>query len=121
MDIVLKQNSDEPIYSQIYSQIVSQILNKALKSGSLLPTIRNIANELRISVIPVKMAWEALDRDGYIFTTPGRGTFVAELEHAKIEDKKLQEARTLAEQTCRKAKELGISKENFLKLIKELF
>ena len=121
MDIVLKKDSEEPIYNQIYSQIVSQILNHTLDSGSRLPPIRTIANELRISVIPVKMAWEALDKDGYIYTASGRGTFVSDLDHSSIEDKKQKEARLLAEQTCRRVKEIGLSKDDFINLIKEVF
>ena len=121
MDIVLKKDSEEPIYNQIYSQIVSQILNHTLESRSRLPPIRTIANELRISVIPVKMAWEALDKDGYIYTASGRGTFVSDLDHSSIEDKKQKEARLLAEQTCRRVKEIGLSKDDFINLIKEVF
>ena len=118
---MLKKTSEEPIYNQIYSQIVSQILNHTLESGSRLPPIRTIANELRISVIPVKMAWEALDRDGFIYTSPGRGTFVAEMNHKELEIKQSKEARNLVEQACKKAKELGISKDDFIALIDSFF
>ena len=76
MDIVINPSSEVPIYSQIVTQISSQIINGTLKPGEKLPAIRQISNQLRISVIPVKMAWEELDKQGFIKTVAGSGTFV---------------------------------------------
>lgn len=77
MDILLSNTSDLPIYEQITTQIKSQIINGNLDEGTLLPSIRNLAKDLRISVITTKRAYDELEREGYINTIPGKGTFVA--------------------------------------------
>ena len=77
MDIILSNSSSLPIYAQIAIQIKSQILNGNLDEGTLLPSIRNLAKDLRISVITTKRAYEELEREGYINTIPGKGTFIA--------------------------------------------
>lgn len=119
MDLVINKDSQEPIYNQIYFQITSQILNHSLKAGEQLPTIRSIANELRISVIPVKMAWESLEKNGFILTKTGKGTFIADITSDRRDFHKSKEAEKLAEQACRKAKELGLTEDEFIQLIKE--
>lgn len=119
MDIVLNTNSEEPIYNQIYLQISSQIMKGQLLPGEQLPPIRSIANELRISVIPVKMAWEMLDREGFIKTITGRGTFVAELHVDAVNEKLSTQAKMLAKTTAQKALDLGIKAEEFIGLFRE--
>lgn len=121
MDIVLNPESENPIYLQIYSQISSQILNGSLTAGEQLPPIRQISNELRISVIPVKMAWEELNRNGFISTTTGRGTFVNDLQSSQINVLKNQKAENLVLETCKKAKELNISALELIDLINRLY
>ena len=95
MNIVLSQKSDKPIYSQIYEQIAAQIMNGEVKAGEKLPPIRTVAVNLRISVIPVKQAWEQLEREGFITTAAGRGTYVNELEHHEISFKRTTAAEEL--------------------------
>lgn len=121
MDIVLNQNSDEPIYSQIFQQISNQILSGKILSGTQLPTIRLIAQELKISVIPVKRAWEELDRCGLIKTITGKGTFVSELNQTKLKEIKSSNAENFVKQFCIQAKENGISQSELIKLIKALY
>lgn len=121
MDIVINQSSDIPIYSQIYSQISSQIITGILTPGTKLPGIRQISNDLRISVIPVKMAWEELDKNGFIKTVTGSGTFVNDLQEHEIESKLNEKAETLVLKTCKEAKEAGISAETLIELIKRLY
>lgn len=77
MDILLSNTSGLPIYEQITIQIKSQIINGDLDEGALLPSIRNLAKDLRISVITTKRAYDELEREGYINTIPGKGTFIA--------------------------------------------
>ena len=77
MEIYLSNSGQEPIYAQITRQIKQQILSGALHPGDALPSIRLLAKELRISVITTKRAYEDLERDGFILTQPGRGSFVA--------------------------------------------
>jgi len=77
LDILLSNTSGLPIYEQITIQIKSQIINGDLDEGALLPSIRNLAKDLRISVITTKRAYDELEREGYINTIPGKGTFIA--------------------------------------------
>ncbi len=79
MKLIIQQRSETPIYEQLYSEIVSQILKGKLAANECLPSIRVIARELEISVIPVKTAYEMLEKDGYIYTVQGKGCFVCDL------------------------------------------
>ena len=77
MDIIISNSSRQPIYDQITSQMKSKILAGEMKEGDALPSMRFLAKELRISVITTKRAYEELERDGFIATVPGKGSFVA--------------------------------------------
>lgn len=121
MNIVINPDSLEPLYLQIYSQISTQICNGTLPSGTKLPGIRQISNDLRISVIPVKMAWEELDKNGFITTVTGSGTFVNNISPSEIESKLNEKAETLVLKTCKEAKESGISADLLIELIKKLY
>lgn len=99
MDILIDNKSGAPIYDQIYSQIKTQIISGALREDELLPSIRNLAKDLRISVITTKRAYEDLERDGFVVTVAGKGCFVAprNLELMREEHrKKVEEALTKA-------------------------
>ena len=76
MDIIISNSSGEPIYQQISQQIKAQIMSGELKEGGLLPSMRNLAVELRISVITTKRAYEDLEREGFIESYTGKGSFV---------------------------------------------
>lgn len=77
MDIIISNASDLPIYEQISSQIKALIMNGTLQEGDLLPSIRVIAKELKVSVITTKRAYADLERDGFIEVIQGRGSFVS--------------------------------------------
>ena len=77
MHIHISNHSNQPIYEQIRRQIQTQIVAGTLQSGELLPSIRVLAKELRISVITTKRAYEELEKDGFLEIVPGKGTFVA--------------------------------------------
>ncbi|MBC8536867.1 GntR family transcriptional regulator [Feifania hominis] len=103
MDIIISNSSGRPIYEQITGQIKQMVATGALKEGDALPSMRLLARELRISVITTKRAYEDLERDGFITTVPGKGSFVAaqnlELireEHLKLCEDSLQRAVSLA-------------------------
>lgn len=103
MDIIISNASGKPIYEQITSQIKTMILNGTLQEGEALPSMRLLAKELRISVITTKRAYEDLERDGFIETATGRGSFVAgknlefvREEHLRMVEEKLQGAVDLA-------------------------
>ena len=118
MDIVLSQRSDKPIYTQIYEQIASQIMNGVLLPGEKLPPIRTVAINLRISVIPVKQAWEQLEREGFIATAAGRGTFVNELAHHEISGKRNAAAEKLLSKAVNECSDMGLSIEEIIEIIR---
>ena len=105
MDIIISNSSGAPIYEQICAQIKAKIISGELAEGDALPSIRLLAKELRRSVITTKRAYEELEREGFLVTFPGKGSFVAgknlELireEHLRQIEELLQRARELAAQ-----------------------
>ena len=97
MNIVISNRSGQPIYEQIMSQIKALIMTNVLKEGDLLPSMRLLAKELRISVITTKRAYEEMERDGFIVSVHGKGSFVAgknlnfvREEHLKFIEEQLQ-------------------------------
>lgn len=90
MTIVIQNTSDLPIYEQIAQQIKQQILSGSLHEGDALPSIRALAKELRISVITTKRAYEELERDGFLYTVAGKGSFVAAQNLSLIKEEYLK-------------------------------
>ena len=91
MNLFIDNKSGVPIYEQIYNQIKGQIINESLKENEALPSIRNLAKDLRISVITTKRAYDELERDGFIYTVPGKGCFVAVRNTQLIREENLKE------------------------------
>ena len=77
MNLFIDNKSGKPIYEQIYSQIKAQIISGELCEDEALPSIRNLAKDLRISVITTKRAYEELEREGFLYMVAGKGCFVA--------------------------------------------
>lgn len=99
MDILISNTSDLPIYRQIAEQIQSLILSGMLSPGEALPSMRELAKELRISVITTKRAYEELERDGFLETVAGKGCFVAPQSPALLRETSLR----MAEEHLRRA------------------
>lgn len=95
MNISISNSSGKPIYSQISEQIKSAIISGALEEDEMLPSIRLLAKELRISVITTKRAYEDLERDGFIISVPGKGSFVAHKNVAIIREEQLKKIEEL--------------------------
>lgn len=113
MTVLIDNKSGAPIYDQIYTQIKNQIISGALAEDTMLPSIRNLAKDLRISFITTKRAYEELEKDGFLYTVPGKGCFVApknvELlreEHLKTIEARIEEIVTLAAACDLKKEEL---------------
>jgi len=121
MKITVSQRSDTPIYEQIYQQLASEIMNGALLPDFCLPSIRMIAKELGISVITVKNAYDMLERDGFIYTKAAVGCFVNPLAHRDREQKRLETAAARISKDIEYYKVLGLSKEEVLKMMEELY
>lgn len=108
MNIVISNRDDRPIYEQITTQIKEMIISGKLKSGEALPSIRALAKDLRISVITTKRAYEELERDGFIETVAGKGSFVAEQNGEAIREEKLKDIERRLEEIKREAELCGI-------------
>lgn len=90
MNIILSNTDSAPIYEQITRQLRAKIVSGELAPGAALPSMRLLAKELRISVITTKRAYEDLERDGFILTQQGRGSFVAEQNPALLREEHLK-------------------------------
>ena len=91
MDIIISNSSGQPIYEQICRQVKGAVASGKLKPGEQLPSIRNLARDLRISVITTKRAYEELERDGFICTLAGKGSFVAQQDVELARESSLRE------------------------------
>lgn len=103
MHIVISNQSGKPIYEQIAEQVKALIISGELGEGDALPSMRLLAKELRISVITTKRAYEELERDGFIYTVAGKGSFVAEQNLELARESSLREI----EEHLQAAVELG--------------
>lgn len=122
MDIIITNNSEKPIYDQIKEQIKEMILKGVLKEGDALPSMRLLAKELRISIITTKRAYEELEREGYIESYTGKGSFVKGINHEVVREGVLYEIEDLFEAAVGKARLAKLSYEELeqrLKLIYE--
>lgn len=103
MEIIISSNTGKPIYEQITTQIKAMIMSGELQTGEPIPSMRALAKSLHVSVITVQKAYEDLQRDGFIETTVGRGSFVS----AQNKDFYQEEQQRLAEEHLLKAAEIG--------------
>lgn len=109
MDIIISNSSGEPIYEQIITQVKSLIMTGELKPGDALPSMRALAQSLRISVITTKRAYEELERDGFIESYTGKGSFVKQQNVELIKEENLHQIETLLSQAVDKAKLSNLS------------
>ena len=121
MNIIISNSSNIPIYEQIKEQIKNKIVTNELKTGDLLPSIRNLAKDLRISVITSKSAYEELEKEGYIETVPGKGTYVANKNIELIREEQLQKIEDLLDTAVSIARISNISKEEIQSILDILY
>ncbi len=91
MEIIISNANNQPIYEQIYIQIKTLIIAGKLQEGELLPSIRSLAKDLRISVITTKRAYDELEKDGYIYSAAGKGSYVAKKNTQILREANLKE------------------------------
>jgi GntR family transcriptional regulator len=103
MEIIISNSGGAPIYEQIVKQVKTLILRGDLTAGEALPSMRLLAKELRISVITTKRAYEELEREGFLTTVPGKGSFVAPQDPALAREDTLRRA----EEHLAQAAEIG--------------
>ena len=121
MDIIISNQSNEPIYEQIVSQVKAQILNGQLKEGDALPSMRGLAQALRISVITTKRAYEELERSGFIESFTGKGSFVKKQNKDFVHEEFLRQAEEHISTACDIAKTGGISAEELHEMIDMIY
>jgi GntR family transcriptional regulator len=121
MDIIITNSCGEPIYMQIVTQMKEQIISGRLQEGEALPSMRNLAMQLRISVITTKRAYEELEREGFIESYTGRGSFVRAQSRELLREEQLSQTEELLRQAMGKAKLAGLSLEELLEMTEVLF
>ncbi len=112
MNIIINNSSMTPIYEQIVSQMKEKIMTGLLKPDTMLPSVRTLSKDLRISALTVKKAYDAMEQEGYIVTVHGKGSFVANMNPNIALEEKQKEVEKLFEQGIRKARECGMSTED---------
>ena len=120
MRLFIDNRSGVPIYDQIYTQIKSQIISGELEEDAPLPSIRNLAKDLRISVITTKRAYEELERSGFIYTVAGKGCFVADKNIDAVRESVMAEIEKHLEEALKLAGECGLTKEQLKIMIDTL-
>ena len=120
MRLFIDYRSGVPIYDQIYTQIKSQIISGELEEDAPLPSIRNLAKDLRISVITTKRAYEELERSGFIYTVAGKGCFVADKNIDAVRESVMAEIEKHLEEALKLAGECGLTKEQLKIMIDTL-
>ncbi len=121
MDIIISNNSESPIYEQIKDQIRTLIVKGELKEGDALPSMRLLAKELRISIITTKRAYEELEREGYIESYTGKGSFVKAINTERVRESAVFEIEELLEEVLHKAQVAGISLEELEERMRLLY
>lgn len=121
MDIIISNSSGEPIYEQISAQIKGMILNGTLKEGDALPSMRMLAQKLRISVITTKRAYEELEREGFIESYTGKGSFVKSQNSELLKEENLRQTEELLSSACEKAKLCGIELSELIEILKMIY
>jgi GntR family transcriptional regulator len=121
MDIIISNSSGKPIYEQITSQIKNLVITGELRPGDPLPSIRVLAKELRISVITTKRAYEDLERDGFIVSVPGKGTFVADQSIEMLRERQLKIVEEHLQTGVDAAKMAGISLDELVEMLGILY
>ena len=121
MNIIISNNSSIPIYKQIKTAIKQAIFSNEIKEEDMLPSVRSMANDLKISFLTVKKAYDELEQEGYIKTVQGKGSFVAPKNLELIREEKLKEIQNYIEKIYDISKISNISEEEIMKLFKMIF
>ena len=121
MDLILSNSSDEPIYQQIISQIKAHIMSGELAAGDALPSMRMLAQQLRISVITTKRAYEELERDGFIENFAGKGCFVKAQSTGFLREEAVRQTEELLAKACEKAQLCGLSLDEMKEMLELMY
>lgn len=120
MLIFINNQSGVPIYDQIYQQVKAQIISGELEEDAPLPSIRSLAKELHISVITTKRAYEELEKGGFIYTAPGRGSFVAQKNTELLKEENLRQIEEHLDTALKLGAACGYSTDDIIGILKTL-
>lgn len=117
MDIIISSSSGRPIYEQIFDQIRSAIVRGELAEGEQLPSIRALANSLRVSAITTKRAYADLEAAGLVETVQGKGSFVAGGNAELIREEQMREVEGLMARAVERGRALGLTDEELAEML----
>lgn len=118
MQIYIDNKSGAPIYDQIYSQLKAQIISGSVKENEMLPSIRGLAKDLRISFVTTKRAYDELEKDGFLYTIPGKGCFAAPKNTELIREENLKKIEEHMEAIVQLAASCNLSREDILDMVR---
>ena len=118
MDIIISNANNIPIYEQIYKQIKDSIISSKLTEGEALPSIRALAKELRVSVITTKRAYDELEKEGYINTVPGKGSYVAKKNLEIIKEDSLKKIENHMQAIIELSSHCGLDDKEIIEMFK---
>ncbi len=116
MKLIINHSSMQPIYEQISGQIKDLIIHGELTEGTVLPSVRTLARELRVSALTVKKSYDTLELEGFIQTIHGKGSFVSSANQAQMLEEKRREVEAELENAIRKSRSLGMNNEELTEL-----
>ncbi len=116
MNLIINNSSMQPIYEQIVSQIKAKIMHGELKEEVMLPSVRSLAKDLKVSALTVKKSYDALEQEGFIVTVHGKGSFVTLANQALMLEEKKKEVEADLEMAIRKGRSCGMSNQELAEL-----
>ena len=121
MHLIISNSSSVPIYEQIKEQIIEQIMNDELKEDEMLPSIRSLSKDIKISLMTIKKAYDQLESDGYILSIAGKGTFVAPRNSNLVKEHAQKEIEDNIQKAIELAVRYDISKDEIIDLVNMLY
>lgn len=116
MKVIINHSSMQPIYEQISGQLKDKIMHGDLKEGAILPSVRTLAKELRVSALTVKKSYDTLEQDGFIMTVHGKGSFVLSANQEQMLEEKKREVEADMEKAIRKGRSCGMNDQEITEL-----
>jgi GntR family transcriptional regulator len=121
LNINISEKNGKPIYRQVFEQISENILLGKIGSEDMLPSIRTLSNDLKISIITIKRAYEELERYGLIYTVPGKGCFVSKINKEKAYKILINDITDELEKVIKQAKKVNISKKDLINILEQRY
>ncbi|MFC5732425.1 GntR family transcriptional regulator [Cytobacillus gottheilii] len=121
MQIIISNSSKQHIYEQIYEQLKTSILSNELEAGQSLPSMRQLAKDLNVSLITTKRAYEELEKTGFIYSIVGKGSFVSEQNSEMVKEAKMKGIEEQLLTAIRNSKDIGISLTELKELLTILY